>query len=308
MSYTYPPAPATLSGDDLTISRFLQSPTLVARRLRTLAEQRFVADVLLSGRFDAAGGSVVYETSESIFSDDDPEAVAPGSAYPETGLSTGAASIANTVKWGQDALVTDEAIARRRMQPVNRALTKLVNQIVQFVDTTALSAISSAITQTTAASAAWSAGATTARSMLDDLMQAKATILANNEGYMPNVAVMEDDTWAYAIAAMGAAGFFSRESDSANPLVTGEFPTVGGLVLLPSPNIPTADTVIVADSEALGGMADENLGGPGYTGAAAGVQAKSIREDKHDRWRLRARRVTVPVVTDPAAGFIITGV
>jgi hypothetical protein len=50
MPYTYPPAAPTLSGDVETISRFLNSPTLVARRLRTLAEQRYIADTLLSGR------------------------------------------------------------------------------------------------------------------------------------------------------------------------------------------------------------------------------------------------------------------
>lgn len=49
-------------------------------------------------------------------------------------------------------------------------------------------------------------------------------------------------------------------------------------------------------------MADEDLGGPGYTKIdGIGVETKSIRDDENDKYRLRARRVTVPVVLEPAA-------
>src|SRR5437868_1992597 len=148
MPYTYPATAPTISGDTLTISRFLQSPTLVARRLRTLLEQRYIADALLTGRYRVSGGSIQYETGESIFTTDSPLAVAPGSEYPLTTIGTGTASLAKTVKWGQDGLVTDESISRQQMDPVNRALTKLANQNVKYVDSVALSAIASAVTAT----------------------------------------------------------------------------------------------------------------------------------------------------------------
>jgi hypothetical protein len=77
MPYTYPPAAPTISGDNVTISRFLNNPTLVARRLRTLLEQRYIADSLLSGRFDVSGGAVTYETGEAIGTGDNPRAVSP---------------------------------------------------------------------------------------------------------------------------------------------------------------------------------------------------------------------------------------
>ena len=105
MPYTYPPAAPSLSGDNVTISRFLNNPTLIARRLRTLLEQRYIADALLVGRFTVEGGAVQYETGESIFSNDNPRAVAPGSEYPLTSLPDGVASLAKTVNWGQDALL-----------------------------------------------------------------------------------------------------------------------------------------------------------------------------------------------------------
>src|SRR5438309_3176929 len=127
MPYFYPPAAPTLSGDVESISRFLNSPTLIARRLRTLAEQRYIADSLLTGRFSVEGGAVLYETGETIFTSDSPRAVAPGAEYPLTTAQTGVASIAKTVKWGQDTKITDESIKRQRLQPVKKAMSKLVN-------------------------------------------------------------------------------------------------------------------------------------------------------------------------------------
>jgi hypothetical protein len=309
MGYTYPPTGPTISGDVVTINRFLQNPTQIARRLRTLLEQRYIADALLVGRFQVVGGAVQYETGETIFTADNPRAVSPGGEYPLTLLGTGVASIAKTVKWGQDTKVFDETISRQRLDPVNRALTKLANQSVKFVDSVALSAIASAVTATVAAVAAWSIAGTTAASILNDVMQAKAAILALNQGYDPDTVVMDDVSWAFAMAKFAAAGYLPRENNTANPIVTGSFPTIAGMRWLATPNIPTAGVVVVLDSTMLGGMADEDLGGPGYAQVAGiGVQTKSIRLEENDGYRLRARRVTVPVVVEPAAAKKITGV
>lgn len=311
MPYTYPPAPATLSGDNLTISRFLQNPTLVARRLRTIAEQRFISDILLTGRFRAAGGSILYETGESIYTDRAPEAVAPGSNYPQTPVSEGVASLAKTVKWGEDVPVTDENIARRLMDPVNRGFIKLVNQMVKFVDGVSMSAISSAVTQSTGATASWKADSGT--NIFRDIMLAKANILALNQGYDPDTVVVDDITYANMVSDNRFQNLLPREQSNGSVVYSGQFPMVAGLRILPSPNITGGGTsgaiALVLDSKVLGGMADEDLGGPGYAATdGVGVQAKTIREEKTDSWLLRCRRVTVPVVLEPAAAWKITGV
>jgi hypothetical protein len=305
MAYTYPPAPVTLSGDVETINRFLASPTIVSRQLRTLAQQRYIADTVLGQRFQVSGGSVLYETGESIFTTDSPRAVSPGAEYPLTTAPTGAASVAKTVKWGQDTKVTDEAIARQLMNPVNRALLKLVNQNVKFIDSVALAAIASAVTATAAVTASWKTAS--ASQMLTDIAQAKASILALNQGYSPDTVVLDDATWARAYAAFVSGGFLPREQ-AAGAVVTGNFAVIDGLRFLPSPNLPTAGTILVVDSTMIGGMADEDLGGAGYSGAGSvGVEGKSIRDELNDGYRLRMRRVTVPIVSEPAAGFVLTG-
>lgn len=309
MPTIYPPAPPTLSGDLVTISRFLQNPTLIARRLRTLLEQRYIADALLTGRFQVSGGAVLYETGESIFAPDNPRATAPGSEYPLTNLANGTASLASTVKWGSDAMITDESIKRQNIDPVNRAFIKLANTNVKYIDSVALSAVSSAVTQTTAAAAAWSVGGTTAQQILNDVLQAKANIMALNQGYDPDTVVVSDVTLAYALGKFVAAGYFARETDANNPALTANFPVIAGMRWLATPNLPTAGTALVLDSQQLGGMADEDLGGPGYVSAGGvGVQAKTIRDDEDDQWRIRIRRVTVPIVLEPASAWKITSV
>lgn len=304
MPYTYPPAAPTLSGDVVSINRFLRNPAAVARRLRTILEQRYISDALLTQPLRAEGGAITYETGEPIGTGENPRAVAPGSEYPLTPIGGGTASLAKTVKWGQDTLVTDESIARQLMQPVERALLKLANQNVRYVDSVALSAVSSAVTQSTAAASAWTSA--TAAQILKDVTLAAANIRALNQGYDPNIVVVSDLAWANAFAAFVSAGFLPREG--ANPAVTGDFPVIAGLRWLPSPNLPTASTALVLDNTQLGGMADEDLGG-GYEAAGPrGVEVKTIREDVEDRFRLRARRVTVPVVLEPSAAWKITGV
>lgn len=310
MPYTYPAAPATLSGDNLTISRFLQNPTLVARRLRTIAEQRFISDVLLTGRFQVQGGAIMYETGESIYADRNPEAVAPGSNYPQTPLSEGTASLANVVKWGEDVPITDESIKRRQMDPVNKAFLKLVNTMVKTVDGVTMSAISSAVTQSTAATASWKAD--TGTNIFRDIMLAKANILALNQGFDPDTVVVDDLTFANMVSDSRFQSILPREKTD-GVVYTGTFPVVAGLRILPSPNVfgggTTSAIALVLDSKQLGGMADEDLGGPGYAGVGQpGVETKVIREDKIDQYLARCRRVTVPVVLEPTAAWKITGV
>lgn len=310
MPYTYPPAAPTVSGGNITVDalhRFLGNPNLVARRLRTILEQRYIADRLLTGRYNAAGGAIQYEGGETNGTDRDPEAVAPGSEYPLVTLSGGTPSIAKTVKWGQDALVTDEALGRLRLNAAERGLTKLANQNVKYVDSVALSAITSAVTATSAGSD-WSAPATTAQDILEDVGIPKATILDLGEGFMPDTVVVDDISWMHAMIKFAAAGLVSRETPQSNPVVTGAFPTVLGMEWLATPN-GIAGTAVVADSTQLGGMADEDLGGPGYVKVnGVGVEVKTIRDDDNDQYRLRARRVTVPVINEPAAGHRVTGI
>lgn len=302
-TYPAPPAAVTQGGNAIEVHRFLKQPNLVARRIRDISLQRYIADALLTGRFDAVGGSILYEDGAPLFDNDNPEAVAPGGEYPTTAAEAGKLYSAIVAKWGRDKIVTDEAIARLTMSPVERAFQTLVNTNVRFIDSIALAAITSKVTQTHAASGAWS-GADAGARIIEDVLTAKAEVDELNEGYDLNTVVLRPVQYAQAMARMLATGVLPRES--ANPVNSGTFPSYLGVTWLSSTNLPGTDPLMV-DTTQLGGMADEKLGGPGYTTAGNGIETKVIRDDAEDRYRLRARRVTVPVVLEPRAAITITG-
>jgi hypothetical protein len=305
MAITYPPVAPTLSSDILTISRFLNSPTAVSRRLRTIAEQRFIADVLLTGRIE--GSSILYETDESIYTSRAPEVVAPGAQYPRALAPTGTASVANPVKWGQEVPITDEEVGRFRGDAVERNLQKIVNYLVYTVDTTALAIISSAVTQSIAAIANWNAPATA--NIILDLLRAKATIRQLNKGYDPDTVACDDFAYAYIVGNMNVLATMAREAGTTVSM-DGVIPVLAGLRILPTPNLPTAGTAIVLDSTLLGSMGYERIPSPEYQGdPAAGIETLTRRDPiANDSWLVRGRRPVVPFVQEPGAGCKITGI
>jgi hypothetical protein len=309
MPHIYPPAAPTISNDVLTISRFLNSPAAVSRRLRTLTENRFIADVLLSGRYEVAGGSLQYEQSESIFTAKAPEAVNAGGEYPMSAASPGTAALAGVTKWGQDVPVTDEQIGRFRGRAAEVALVKIANYIVKQVDSVALAAISAATTATSAVTAAWTSPST--MDPLLDLMLAAAAIRSLDQGYDPNVAVMTDAALARMIANSKIISGLTRESsDNVTAAGIRAIQQIAGLTPLPTNNLPVAGTVFVVDTTMLGGLGYERIPSPEYTGDPAnGVESWSRRDPQGtDSWILRGRRPIVPVVQEPGASYKLTGV
>ena len=303
IAITYPPAAPSLSGDVVTISRFLNTPTAVQRRLRTLAENRFIADVLLTGRIE--GSSILYETDESIYTSDAPEIVAPGSQYPRSLAPTGTAAVANPVKWGQEVPITDEEVGRFRGQAVERNLVKIVNYLVFTVDSTALAVIASTVTQTMAVLANWNAAGA---NPLLDLLRARATVRATNKGYDPDTAVVDDFASAYIVGTLNMLATMAREAGTTVSM-DGEVPVLAGLRVLPTPNLPTAGTAIVLDSSALGSLGYERIPSPEYSGDPAnGVETLTRRNPLgNDEWLVRGRRPVVPFVQEPGAACKLTG-
>jgi hypothetical protein len=309
MPGAFPAAAPTLSGDTLSISRFLEQPAAIRRRLRDFNDLRFVSDQLLTQRFRSSGGAVLYDQSEPFVSDRTAEAVSAGSEYPYANLPTGTAAVAAIQKWGQKVLLTDEEIERNVLgqAAVDRQLRKVVNSIIQQVDSIAMSAISSAVSNafnvTATGGGVWTGATPT---ILRDILRAKAVVYALNLGYNPDTLVVNDTQYAYMMTDTNITNAWRRET-TGNPVYTGSVETVAGLKVIVSPNLP-ATTAYVLDSMSLGGMADETGGAPGYAVADLAVQIKSIRKDSNDAWDLQGRRKTVPVVQEPGSAVKLTNV
>jgi hypothetical protein len=306
MPGAYPPAPPTMAGDLLTIHRLLQSPTMLQRRLRTLAELRFIADQLLTGRYRSSGGAISFEQSEPIQNTRAIESVAPGGEYPRDTPGDGTAALAAVSKWGQAVQLTDEKLKRSVYmgQEVNRALLKTANTVISKVDRLATAAVASAVTATSAAGALWDAAGAVA---FRDLEKAGAKIVDLNQGYKPNAVLMSSMKYAHLLTDTNIASLRRREA-SDNPVYGGDIEYLGKYRIISTAlsNLPS-DDVWVYDEDQLGGMADETEVDPGYAVMDNGLQYKTKRIEERDAFDIWARRITVPVVQEPGAAIRITG-
>lgn len=306
MPGTFPAGAPTLTGDLLSISRFLQDPTQIRRRLRTFQNLRFVSDKILTQRFRSSGGAILYEVSEPITNARPAESVSAGSEYPHANVGTGTAALAAVQKWGQAVLLTDEEIKRSVYAgtALDRALMKVVNTIITKVDSITISAVGSAVTANGAATAAWSgAGA----AILRDVEKARAAIIDQNQGYQPDTILMSTTKYALMASDQTVAALRRRETTD-NPVYSGSIDMIDGLTVVTTAtaNLPS-DDVWVLDAQQLGGMADETDADPGYTAGDMGVQIQSERLPRRDSWELWGRRLTVPVIQEPGAAYKITG-
>ena len=313
MGSTYPPGAPSLSGDVLSINRFLKDMPWVLRALRTISDQMFISNRILRGQLFTPNGSIGYEQTESIYADRVPKPVGPSGEYPVTSISTGPASTANTVNWGQDAEITDADIRRLRYDAVNRNFRKLMNSHVLQVDSVALAAVASAVTQNTDALASWAATDGSAK-ILRDVMRAVAKILGLKQGYMPDTVLCGLDTFANVTSDDKLVAALAREYPGVDnaPVQQGMnsnfVKQIGGLTWVTSPNLPVTGKATVLDSTLLGSFVDEEAPDPGYVRGDNMIQVKTIRDDEHDLWRLRCRRIVVPIVQEPAAAWVINGV
>ncbi len=306
MPGAYPPAAPTLSGDLLTIHRLLANPTYLKRRLRTIADLRFIADRLLTARFRSSGGAIAFEQSEPIVNSRAIQAIAPGSEYPRDSPADGTAAVAAVSKWGEAVPLTDEKLKRSVYmgQELNRTLIKTANTIVTKVDRLATAAMASAVTATSAAAATWD---NASAALFRDVEKAGAKIVDLNQGYNPKAVLMSTTKYAMLITDPAIAALRKREA-SDNPIYGGDVERLGKYEIIATAvsNLPS-DDVWVYDPDFLGGMADEAEQDPGYATLDNNLQYKTVRIDTADRWDIMARRITVPVVTEPGAGIKITG-
>lgn len=301
--YTYPGAPVKV-GSDLTtteIHHLMKSPALLRKRLGTILDHKFISDYLLAGRFVAEGGAILYETGEQIFAADDPEAIAPGTEYPRTAMTSGELATARTTKYGRATEVTDEAISRLLISPVDKGLRKLANSMIRYVDGVALGVIASKVTQSEASTAAWSDAGAIVDTVLQVKAKAEETHVEENFDY--STVVLKPTQFAKVAGALIKSDLVPRESQ--NFVLSGVIPSYLGLTWVTSNYVPFSDPILV-DRDQLGGMADEKIASPGYVGYD-GLEVLTERISRADKYAIQARRVTVPVVLEPNAGVRITG-
>ena len=297
---TYPFTPSQLaSASAADLIAFVKSPTLLARRLgEILTAQQFVGLFLLQGRYSLQGGAIAVPSNEKIRTDRSAETVAPGAEYKLTPLSSEQYEVYTASKEGLATEVTDEEVGRSLRQPIDDALTFLQTELVFNANDLALGVIRSSVTQTLAAGGLWTNG----KQILKDALRVQAAARRLKLGYAIDTVVLNGEQYAEIMPEL-----LDVLPDSNDTALTGAFPTIAGITWVSSDDDEFTDPMFV-DRRRLGGIARENIPSPEYrpVGGDTGVEVASFRE-KSDKTRIQARNAHVPVVTNPLAGFIVTG-
>lgn len=298
---TYPFTPSQLSNATaIELLAFIKSPALVARRLgEILTAQQFLGLYLLTGRFTLQGGAIAVPSNEKIRTDRKSETVNPGAEYKLTPLSAEQYEVYTASKEGIATEIVDEEIGRSLRQPIDDAFTLLQTELVFGSNELALGVIQSSVTQTLAAGAVWTNG----KQILKDALRAQAAARRLKLGFALDTVVLNGEQYATVIPEL-----LDVLPDNDNTALTGDFPTIAGLTWVSSDDDGFSNPMIV-DRRRLGGIGRENIPSPEYhqVGNDTGVEIATIREPKADKTRLQARNPHVPIVTNPLAGFVVTG-
>jgi len=296
---TFPTSPT------VTMDVLLRQPVLISRALTDLSRKRFnIADTVFAdaGPDAVAGGSARYQTSESVYTADDPIALALGAEFPRT-VWTEAISTAVTQKYGLEFPVLYETIRRKQYDVMARGLRKIANRITKFLDARALAVLDAGGITAQAVSTAWSSGAA---DPLKDISQARATITTADEGYVPDTVLMSDQTAHVFANHANVRGYLPRETETQFGR-TGIVGQIQGLTIVQSPAV-AAGFVYVLESKMIGSIADEGLAPEeGYASYDVGdgmnkpIAVKTYEEIQKSQWVVRGMRVPAMWVAEPLA-------
>ena len=160
------------------------------------------------------------------------------------------------------------------MSEVDRQLQKVTNTVIKQVDTIAMSAIGTAITQEVNAVVIWTTVGTA--KPLTDILLGIQFIEDLNQGYHADTLVVSPTAYTYLMVNDAVQQMRKREA-SENPVYSGQIETIAGLRIVKTPNLPVNTRAWVLDSTQLGGMADEIDGAPGYSTTELNVEIQPIR-------------------------------
>lgn len=295
----YPPLAPTITGENITVSTFLDNPARVTRVVADLVAQRFIADLIFSAGPLATGGAVVYDqvTGGYVFLDRDVEAIQPGAEFP---LLTGAdllAKVASVEKYGGAVEFTKEAIQRNRIDLLNNRLTQLRNTIVRKADSVAIGVLDAAPINN-AVGTDWTAA--TGEQVIANMITAIGLINNPDNGYVASDGFLNPTQADEIMAKKDVRDAMQAPGDPGRVLRTGTLGDILNVTWHKSNRIPAGELRVVA-SGSVGGISDED---------AVGTQVFPWQTDQTRRQvsTLMGWRSFAPFVTDPLAVTRMTGI
>jgi hypothetical protein len=301
MPTPYPPAPPTVSGNNITVDAFLNNPARVQRAINDLTLNRFLADRIFAEGPRATGGAVLYDQLTSggdYFTSRDVQAIEPATEFPILNSGETMPLVAAVTKWGGSAVFSYEAVRRDRRDLLARELVRLRNTIIRKIDTVGMAALNAAPLHTQAAAAVW----TTATNDLSiDIFTAVSTIDEQDMGYNATAAIIHPSDVLSIRKNTAIRSIMPRENRGAGGqpdlLSSADLDGFLGIRRWYVSNRQTAGTVHVLAERQIGGISDE-----------LPLYSRTVDEETKERYRVMSARIAVPYVTDPKAVVKITGV
>lgn len=286
----------TKDGQDITVKAFLRRQSALIKAMTDISQKRFIADALLRTGYPADGGVVPYTRSETIYLDDNPEIVDELSEYPWADEAPLVLLEERAKKHGLMVKLSEEVVRRSIMAELNRAMTKLRNTIVKYVDGIFLAKlINDAAINTMASGASWTS---TYTGLTLDMENAKQLIRNQFETYEPDTLVFHSDKIAALTANTNIGGAYVGTKAPDNPIFTGQLENLWGMNIMHTPNLPSRDIALVMERLTMGGIADE-----------VPMEVRALPFDEYtDAHVLKGRRIVATFLTDPKAVTKITGV
>lgn len=292
----YPQATPTISGQNISISVFLQSPARVQRAITDFTVERFIMDRIFSRGPTATGGAVMYDvvTGTFFFLDRDVQEIRPGSQFPILAGGEQLPQVAAVRKIGGEVMLTYENVRRDNRNLLAREIMRLGNNMVRYVDATAVAALNAAAIYTMTAAALWS---TTTTDPLADIATAAQLIYGPDLGYQPDTILMNPFDHMNLVKNTTLRTALPREDTTPrNPIFGGSINMLEGLDIYLSNRVPSG-TAYMLQAGIVGSYSEEV---PQY--------ATVIDEPRVETWFIHGARVIVPYVTDPKACVKISGI
>jgi hypothetical protein len=309
----FPQVSPTISGVDVNMSVYLNTPARVQKAITDFTVQRFVMPHIFSRGPQATGGAVIYDQvlGTFFFLDRDAQPISPGSQFPILAGGEQLPSVAAVRKLGGEVLLTYEAVRRDNRNLLAREMMRLGNTVVRYVDAAAVAALNAAPILTSTAVETWT---TSGADPLYDIATASELVYGPDLGYVPDTILMNPADHAVAVKNTTLRSSLPRENfgisasrlgpdheptgggNLPNPIFGGFINQLEGLTIYLTNRVP-AGTIYVLAAGMVGSYSDEV---PEYY--------KILDEPREETYYIHGARVMVPYVTDPLACVKVTGI
>lgn len=298
----------------LTVNQLLKQPQIISRDLLNVILQRggFVADQLLvqGTPEQVAGGSMIYQRTQNSYLDGPVEEIAEDADWPRTGWTEDMRTEA-VRQYGLEVPISMLAARRNQMDQVTRAERRLANQIVKFVDSKAITLLTTdPAIQTMAGSAAWTVAGT---DVISDVAEAQELMDILDEGLFGSVLVLNKTRRADLLRNTGLKAAFQGLSGSPT-IQSGQVSEFLGLDKIIFTNQMPLATGLLVDPGVAGTIADESVDpsegwqaydpGPGFKP----IYVQVYQEKRPKRNVVAAGRWPAMALIEPKAVVKITGI